>query len=105
MPIARKILSMFELGRKQSQVILVLFLHRKEQKSQRISVPTDRQTLSMHRYLQCQALRRSVGTPLESCAFDRLPTMTVADFEAGCVTDLCISFSFKSVGILSLSSK
>ena len=52
MPIAREILSMFELGRKPSQVILVLFFHRKEQKSQRISVPTDRQTILMHRYLQ-----------------------------------------------------
>ena len=65
MPIAREILSMFELGRKPSQVILVLFLHRKLQKSQRISVPTDRQTLSMHRYLQSQGFRRSVGTPLK----------------------------------------
>ena len=70
MPIAREILSMFELGRKPSQVILVLFLHRKEQKSQRISVPTDRQTLLMHRYLQSQAFCGSVGTPLYMDALD-----------------------------------
>ena len=65
MPIARETLSMFELGHKPSQVILVLFLHRKEQKSQSISVPTDRQTLSMHRYLPSQAFRCYVGTPLK----------------------------------------
>ena len=64
MPIAREILSMFELGRKPSQVILVPFLHRKKQKSQRLSVPTDRQTLLMHRYLQSQGFRRSVDKPL-----------------------------------------
>ena len=29
-----------------------------------MSVPTDRQTLSMHRYLQLQGVRCSVGTPL-----------------------------------------
>ena len=51
MPIAREILSMFELGRKASQAILVVFLDHKKEKSQMISVPTDRLTLSMHRYL------------------------------------------------------
>ena len=65
MPIEREILSMFEFGRKPSQVILVVLLDQKSQKSQRISVPTDRQTLSMHRYLSLQGLRRSVGTPLK----------------------------------------
>ena len=39
MPIGRYILSMFELGRKPSQVILVVFLDQKYQKSQRISYP------------------------------------------------------------------
>ena len=52
---------MFELGRKPFQVILVVFLDRK---SQRMSVPTDRQTLSMHRYLQLQGFCCSVGRPL-----------------------------------------
>ena len=33
--------------------------------SQEKSVPTVRQTLSMHRYLQSQGLHRSVGTPLK----------------------------------------
>ena len=42
MPIARELLSMFELGRKPSQVILVVFLDRKSPKSQRKSVPTVR---------------------------------------------------------------
>ena len=56
---------MFELGRKPSQVILVVFLDQKLQKSQRISVPTDRQTLSMHQYLLIENHRRSVGTPLK----------------------------------------
>ena len=55
---------MFELGRKPSQVILVVFLDQKLQKSQRISVPTDQQTLSMHRYLLIESHRRSVGKPL-----------------------------------------
>ena len=40
MPIAREILDMLELGRNPSQVILVVFLEQKSQKSQRISVPT-----------------------------------------------------------------
>ena len=57
---------MFELGRKPSQVIFVLSLDQKSQKSQRISVPTDRQTLLMHRYLLIESHRRSVGTPLKS---------------------------------------
>ena len=51
---------MFELGRKPSQVILVVFLDQKSQKLQRISVPTDRQTLSMHQYLLIESHRRSV---------------------------------------------
>ena len=64
---------MFEHGRKPSQEILVVFLHRKWQKLQRISVPTDRQTLLMHRYLQSQGSRRSVGTPLK----DRPPGLAL----------------------------
>ena len=40
MPIAREILNMFELGRKPSEVILVVFLVQKSEKSQRIGVPT-----------------------------------------------------------------
>ena len=65
-PAHRKgILSMFELGRKPSQVVLVVFLDQKSQKSQRISVPTDRQTLSMHRYLLIESHHCSVGTPLQ----------------------------------------
>ena len=63
-PIEREILSMFELGRKPFQVILVVFLDRKYQQSQWISVPTDRQTLSLHRYLLIESHRRPVGTPL-----------------------------------------
>ena len=66
MPIAREILSMFELGRKASQAILVVFLDHKKEKSQMISVPTDRLTLSMHRYLLIESHRRSVGTPLNA---------------------------------------
>ena len=42
MPIATEILDMLELGRKRSQVILVVFLDPKQHKSQRISVPTVR---------------------------------------------------------------
>ena len=42
MPITREILDMLDLGQKPSQVILVVFLHRNVQKSQRISVPTVR---------------------------------------------------------------
>ena len=57
---------MFELGRKPSQVILIVFLDQKSQKSQRISIPTDRQTLSMHRYLLIESHRRSVGTTLHA---------------------------------------
>ena len=57
---------MFELGRKPSQVIVIVCLDQKSQKSQRISVPTDRQTLSIHRYLLIESNRRSVGTPLIS---------------------------------------
>ena len=56
---------MFELDRKPSQLVLVVFSDQKSQKSQRISVPTDRQTLSMHRYLLIKSHRRSVGTPLD----------------------------------------
>ena len=67
MPIEMEILSMFELGRKLSQVILVVFLDRKWQKSQRISVPTDQQTLLMHQYLQSQGFCCSVGTALYAC--------------------------------------
>ena len=55
---------MFELGCKPSQVNLVVSLDQKSQKSQRVSVPTDRQTLSIHRYLLIESHRRSVGTPL-----------------------------------------
>ena len=51
--------------RSWSKAISVVFLNRNWQKSQRLSVPTDRQTLSMHQYLQSQGLRRSVGTPLK----------------------------------------
>ena len=40
--------------------------HRKGILTSPLSVSTDRQTLSIHRYLQSQAFRRSVGTPLYS---------------------------------------
>ena len=75
MPIAREILSMFELGRKPSQVISVLFFTSnakiaKDNYPLRFllfdvkKITTDGQTLVMHRYLQSQGFRRSVGTPL-----------------------------------------
>ena len=73
MPIEREILSMFELGQKSSQVILVVSLDRKWQKLQRISVPTDQQTILMHRYLQSLIFRRSVGTPLSGCVLIHVP--------------------------------
>ena len=42
MPIEKEILNMLELGRKPSQVILPVFLDQKQQKKQKISVPTVR---------------------------------------------------------------
>ena len=47
------------------KAISAVFYHRNWQRPQRISVPTDRQTLSMHQYLQSQGFCCSVGTPLD----------------------------------------
>ena len=66
MPMEKEILNMLELGRKPSKVILVVFFNRKLQKWQRISVPTDRQTLSMHPYLLIESHPLSVDTPLKA---------------------------------------
>ena len=64
MPIAKEILSMFEFNR-NPKIALSVDNHFDECPiSQQRSVPTDRQTLSMHQYLQSQGFRRSVGTPL-----------------------------------------
>ena len=62
---------MFELGRKPSQVILVVFLDQKLQISQRISVPTDRQMLSMHQYLLIESHRTplKIGYGEHACMF------------------------------------
>ena len=70
---------MFELGRKPSQVILVLFLHRKEQKSQKIA----------------KAFRCSVGTPLERVYPQSDVSLTIVDIDASeRFVDLWVHLSF-----------
>ena len=64
MPIAREILNMFEFSRNQKVAHSVDNHFDECPLSQQRSVPTDGQTLSMHRYLQSQGSRHSVGTPL-----------------------------------------
>ena len=65
MPIAKEISSMFEFNRNKKKPQFPIDNNFDEcPLSQQKSVPTDRQTLLMHRYLQPQGLRRSVGTPL-----------------------------------------
>ena len=66
MLIAREILNMFEFSRNQ-KIALFVDKHFDEcPLSQQRSVPTDRQTLSMHRYLQSQGSLHSVATPLKA---------------------------------------
>ena len=64
MPIEKEILNMFEFSQNQKNTIFVDTNFDEYPLSQQRSVPTDRQTLSMHRYLQSQGFRPSVGTPL-----------------------------------------
>ena len=64
MPIAKEILNMFEFNQNQNNTFTVDNHFNECALSQQRSVPTYRQTLLMHRYLQSQGLRCSVGTPL-----------------------------------------
>ena len=66
MPIAREILNMFEYSRSQKVALSVDNHFYECPLSQQRSVPTDRQTLLMHRYLQSQGSVHSVGTPLDA---------------------------------------
>ena len=64
MPIAREILNMFEFSQNQKKTFSVDNHSDECPLSQQRSVPTDRQTLSIHQYLQSQGFHRSVGTTL-----------------------------------------
>ena len=54
---------MFELSRNQKNTLSVDTNFDECPQSQQRSVPTDQLSLLMHRYLQSQGFRRSVGTP------------------------------------------